>query len=254
MISMPLAHYLAKLSRTLIRSSKRRLDHLPRRMSRPACPLLVPAWHHTAYPAWQAIRRIIHRADPICPQRREALYKHIHIFNPMKPPLSRDLLVQLMQHLTFIAQFHPPHRPIIFRPAMRTPQVFKPRLARLAQFAGLVIDREGERATVGEIQPRFLQPIRIISCVASRAPLRLSMTTTLKSTRDKIALLIQLVDALPPSKIHAQIDSRGLQVHLILEERVHKLLHLDNGIQHPLRRPEKFTREAHRPDAIPRAR
>src|SRR6266702_3941868 len=125
----------------------------------------------------------------------------------MKPPLSRDLLVQLMEHLPLISQFHPPHKPILFRPAMRTPQVFKPRLARLPQFAGLVIEREGERASVGEIQPRFLQPIRIISCVASRAPLRFSMTATLKRTRDKIALLIQLVDALPPGNINAQIDS-----------------------------------------------
>src|SRR2546425_94582 len=80
------------------------------------------------------------------------------------------------------------------------------------------------------------------------------MATTLKRPRDKVALLIQLVDALPPGNIDAQIDSRGLQVHLILEERIHKLLHLDDGVQHPLRGPEKFTVEAYRPDAIPRAR
>src|SRR3989442_3576093 len=102
-----------------------------------------------------------------------------------------------MEHFPLIAQFHPPHMPIIFRPAMHTPQVLKPRLARLPQLTRLVIDREGERATVGEIQPRFLQSIGIITAVASRAPLPLSMTTTLKSTRDKIALLIQHVDALP---------------------------------------------------------
>src|SRR2546422_6790019 len=80
------------------------------------------------------------------------------------------------------------------------------------------------------------------------------MAPTLKSTRDKIALLIQLVDALPPRNIHTQIESRRLQVHLILEERIHEFLHLDNGVQHPWRGPEKFTIEAHRPDAIPRAR
>src|SRR6266581_3159329 len=235
MISMPLAHYLAKLSRTLIRSSKRRLDHLPRRMSRPACPLLVPAWHHAAYPAWQAIRRIIHRADPIGPQQRQLLYEHIHVFNPMEPLVTRDLLVQLMEHLTLISQFHPPHRPIFLRPVMRTPQVLKPRLTRLPQLTRLVIERQGERASVGEIQSRFLQPIGIITAVTSRDPLRLSMTTTLKRPRDKIVLLIQLVYPLPPRQIDTQIDSRGLQVHLILEKSIHKFLHLDNGMQHPWR-------------------
>src|SRR6266568_6847692 len=80
------------------------------------------------------------------------------------------------------------------------------------------------------------------------------MAPTLKGPRDKIALLIQLVDPLPSRNIHAQIDCRGLQVHLILEERIHELLHLNNGVQHTLRGPEKFTVEAHRPDAIPRAR
>src|SRR6266568_3378286 len=251
---MPLAHHLPKLSRTLIRSCKRPLDDLPSGMSRPAGALLVSARHHTAYPSWQTLRRPLHRADPIGPQQRQLVEEHIHIFNSVKPLLIRHLLVQLMEHFPLIAQFHPPHMSILFRPAMRTPQVLKPRLARLPQLTRLVIEREGERATVGEIQPRFLQPIRIISCVASRAPLRLSMTTTLKRSRDKIALLIQLVDALPASNIDAQIDSRGLQVHLILEERIHEFLHPNNGIQHPLRGPEKFTREAHRPDAIPRAR
>src|SRR6266702_7756049 len=80
------------------------------------------------------------------------------------------------------------------------------------------------------------------------------MAPTLKGPRDKIALLIQLVDALPSRNIHAQIDSRSLQVHLILEECIHECLHLNNSVQHTLRGPEKFTGEAHRPDAIPRAR
>src|SRR5437660_1300131 len=105
---------------------------------------------------------------------------------------------------------------------MRTPQVLKPRFARLAQFPRLVIKREGERPPMREIQPGLLQPIAVIPGVTIRAPLRLSMTTALKSTRDKIVLLIQLVYALPPRQIHTQIDGRRLQVHLILEERVHK--------------------------------
>src|SRR5436190_19917140 len=80
------------------------------------------------------------------------------------------------------------------------------------------------------------------------------MTATLERTRDKIMLLIQLLDPLPPRDIRTQIDSRGLQVHLILEERIHKFLHLDNAMQHPLRGPEKLTTEADCPDTTPRAR
>src|SRR5947209_2083092 len=119
-----------------------------------------------------------------------------------------------MQHLPLIAQFHPPHMPIILRPTMRLPQVLKPRLARLLQFTRLVIDREREGTTVGEIQPGFLQPVAILPGSAIIAPIRLSMTTTLERTRDKITLLIQLLYPLPPGDIRTHIDSRGLQVHL----------------------------------------
>src|SRR2546425_4994250 len=227
---MPLAHHLPKLSRTLIRSCKHPLDDLPSGMSRPAGALLVSAWHHTAYPAWQTLSRPLHRANPIGPQQRQLVEEHVHIFNPVKQLVTRDLLVQLMEHFPLIAQFHPPYRPILLRPPMRTPQVLKPGLARLPQFTRLVIERERERPPVGEIQPGLFEPIAVIPGVAIRAPLRLSMATTLKRPRDKIALLIQLVDALPPRQIHAQIDGRSLQVHLILEERIHKCLHLENGV------------------------
>src|SRR5947207_12037138 len=129
MVPMPLAHHLAKLGWMLTRSRKRRLDNLPGGMSRPPCPLLVLSWHHTAYPAWQTIRSPLHRADPIGPQQRQLVEKHIHVFNPVKQLLPRDLLVQLMEHFPLIAQFHPPHMPVLFRPAIRTPHVLKPRLA-----------------------------------------------------------------------------------------------------------------------------
>src|SRR3989441_2557774 len=171
MIAVTFPDDLPKLGRTLPRNRKRCLDDLPRWMSRPAGALLVSAWHHTAYPAWQALRRPLHRADPIRPQQRQLVEEHIHIFNAVKPSVPRHLLVQLMEHFPLIAQFHPPHMPILFRPATRTPQVLKPWLARLAQFPRLVIEREGERPPVGEIQPRFLQPIAVIPGIPLRAPL-----------------------------------------------------------------------------------
>src|SRR5437899_499861 len=111
-----------------------------------------------------------------------------------------------MQHLPLIAQFHPPHMPILLRPALRAPQILKPRLTGLLQFPRLVIDREGERTAVGEIQPGFLQSIAILPGSAIIAPIRLSMTPTLERTRDKITLLIQLLYPLPPGDIRTQID------------------------------------------------
>src|SRR6266700_4059249 len=178
MIAVTFPYDLPKLGRTLPRSGKRCLHDLPGGMSRPPCALLVLARHHTAYPAWQAIRCILHRADPIGPQQRQLIYEHIHIFNSVKPLLTRDLLVQLMEHFPLIAQFHSPPMPILFRPPMCPPQLLNPRLARLARSARHAIERQSERLPARESKPRFLHLIAIPPGITLIARLGLGMAPT----------------------------------------------------------------------------
>src|SRR6266481_491539 len=103
-----------------------------------------------------------------------------------------------MQRLAFEAELYPPDRPILLRPAMRTPQVHKPVLTRLFQFERLVVHAAGERtgslAVPGKVKAGPSQTQRIVSRLHLTDPFRLIMHTALTGPTDEMLHTIQSLD------------------------------------------------------------
>src|SRR6266576_4324686 len=68
---------------------------------------------------------------------------------------------QFMQDFPFETELHPPHHRLFFHvPSIGLPQVMEPPLlALLTDFARLVVNDTGDRATSREEEPRASEPI-----------------------------------------------------------------------------------------------
>src|SRR2546429_82305 len=175
----------------------------------------------------------------IGPHVRKAFQQREGIFYPLELAFH----AQFMQHLPFETELDPPHRRLFFHvPSIGLPQVMEPPLLTLlADFARLVVDDTGDRATPREEEPRTREPIGEILDVQIGHLIR----STLAGARDEITTLINRLH-IPPSNIGTQMDFGDLQVHAFLQEVMHQeLFHPHNGIIHPTTGPQELRREAH---------
>src|SRR5712691_6422731 len=92
----------------------------------------------------------------IGPEHFQPLRQCVSILDPMEQPLG----LQLVERFSLETELHSPHGLPIF-PSVPCPHVLKPDLARLLEFARLVIDAAGHRSTRREVEARALQPIGI---------------------------------------------------------------------------------------------
>src|SRR5438132_10066952 len=93
----------------------------------------------------------------IGPHVRDAFQQREGVFYPLELAFH----AQFMQHFPLETKLDAPHHRLFFHvPSMGLPEVMKPPfLTLLANFARLVVDDTGDRATPREEKPRASQPI-----------------------------------------------------------------------------------------------
>src|SRR6266516_1387637 len=140
-----------------------------------------------------------------------------------------------MQDFPFETELDSPHYRLFFHlPSMGLPQVMEPPLLTvLANFARLVVDDTGDRASPREEEPRTGEPIGEVLNVQIGHFIGASFARA----RDEITTLIDGLH-IPTGNISAQMDFGDLQVHTVLQEVMYQeLLHPNNGVVHPTTRP-----------------
>src|SRR6266516_6999224 len=142
----------------------------------------------------------------IGPHVRKAFQQREGIFYPLKLAFH----AQFMQYSPFETEPHPPHYRLFFHvPSMGLPQVMEPPLLTvLANFARLVIDDTGDRATPREEKPRTSQPIREVLNLQIGHFIRSPLT----GARNEITALIDGLH-IPTRNISAEVNLRDLQIY-----------------------------------------
>src|SRR6266700_1485617 len=180
----------------------------------------------------------------IGPHMRNALQQREGIFYPLELAFH----AQFMQDFPFETELHPPHHRLFFHvPSIGLPEVMKPPfLALLADFARLIVNHTGDRATPREEEPRASQPIgEVLNLQICHL-----IGATLTGARDEITALIDGLH-IPTRNIRTQMDFRDLQVYAFLEKVMYQeLFHPYNGVIYPTTRPQELRREAHLRHAV----
>src|SRR6266567_8200151 len=180
----------------------------------------------------------------IGPHVRKAFQQRESVFYPLELAFH----AQFMQYFPFETELHPPHDRLFFHlPSIGLPEVMEPPLLTLlANFARLVVDDTGDRATPREEKPRTSQAIREVLNLQIGHFIRSPLT----GARNEITALIDGLH-IPTGNISAEVNLRDLQIYAFLQEMMHQeLLHPYNGIIHAATRPQELRREAHLRHAV----
>src|SRR5947209_16890118 len=96
----------------------------------------------------------------IGPHVRNAFQEREGVFNPLELAFH----AQFMQHFPFETELDAPHHRLFFYiPSIGLPQIMEPPLLTvLTDFARLVVDHTGDRATPREEEPGTSEPIGVV--------------------------------------------------------------------------------------------